>query len=50
VPASAGRIGAATLAFSGDSTRLALHTATGSVVLWNLPALREELHALGMDW
>ncbi|MCE9609438.1 MAG: protein kinase [Chthoniobacter sp.] len=50
VPAYAGRIGASTLAFSGDSTRLALHTAVGSVVVWNLPALREELRVLGMDW
>jgi WD40 repeat protein/tRNA A-37 threonylcarbamoyl transferase component Bud32 len=50
VPAHAGRIGAATLAFSGDSTRLALHTAVGSVVVWNLPSLREELHKIGMDW
>jgi len=50
VPAYAGRIGSASLAFSGDSTRLALHTAVGSVVVWQLPMLREELRALGMDW
>ncbi len=49
-PASAGRVGAASLAFSGDRATLAVHTALGSVVAWNLPALREELRALGMDW
>jgi WD40 repeat protein len=50
VPESAGRVGAATLAFSGDSQTLAAHTALGSVVVWNLPALRESLATLGMDW
>ena len=43
IPAYAGSAGSATLAFSGDSTRLALHTARGGVVVWNLPALDEEL-------
>jgi WD40 repeat protein/tRNA A-37 threonylcarbamoyl transferase component Bud32 len=50
VPATAGRVGAAALAFSGDSATLAVHTALGSVIAWQLPALREELRALGMDW
>ena len=43
IPAHVGNAGSATLAFSGDSTRLALHTARGGVVVWNLPALDEEL-------
>ena len=50
VPAFAGSVGSATLAFSGDGGRLALHTAPGSVVVWSLPVLREELRVLGMDW
>ena len=48
-PASAGRVGAASLAFSGDSAALAVHTVLGSVVVWNLPALRAELRTLRMD-
>jgi WD40 repeat protein/predicted Ser/Thr protein kinase len=50
VPAHAGRLGSATLVFSADSQHLALHTSVGSVVVWNLVSLREELRALGMDW
>ncbi len=50
VPGLAGRIGSSTLAFSPDSTRVAVHTAVGSVVVWNLPILQKELRALGMEW
>ena len=50
VPAFAGPVGSGTLAFSGDGGRLALQTAAGSVVVWNLAALREELRAIGMEW
>ena len=48
--ALAGHLGSATLAFSADGSRLAVHTATGSVIVWRLPVLRGELRALGMDW
>ncbi len=50
IPAFAGSVGSATLAFSGNGERLALHTASGTVVAWHLPALRDELRALGMEW
>ncbi|MCI0540855.1 MAG: serine/threonine-protein kinase [Verrucomicrobiales bacterium] len=50
VPSAAGWLGGAMLAFSGDSTRLVLHSAIGVVVAWDLPSLRTELRELGMDW
>lgn len=50
VPPVAGRLGSATLAFSGDSTHLAAHTASGCVVVWDIPALREELQGQRIDW
>ncbi len=48
LPAFVGSAGSARLAFSGDSNRLALHTARGTVVVWNLAALEEELRALNV--
>ena len=50
VPAFAGHVGAGSLSFSGDSSHLAAHTALGCVVVWDLPALREELRKLRLDW
>ncbi len=50
VPAFAGPVGSGILAFSGDGGHLALQTAAGSVVVWNLSALREALRAIGMEW
>jgi WD40 repeat protein len=50
IPGWAGRIGSATLAFSNDGRQLALHAALGAVIIWDIPALREELAALGMSW
>lgn len=48
VPSMAGGIGSASLAFSGNAQNLALHTATGAVIVWDLPALHRELRE--MDW
>jgi WD40 repeat protein len=50
VPSWAGRVGSATLALSHDGRQLALHTANGSVVVWNLASLHTELQALEMEW
>ncbi|MEK0451956.1 MAG: hypothetical protein RL088_4224 [Verrucomicrobiota bacterium] len=50
VPGWAGRIGSGTLAFSNDGRQLALHAALGAVIVWDIPALRKELAALGMSW
>ena len=50
VPYHAGEIGSATLRFSGDGKSLGLHTADGSVVIWDLDRLQRELKAMGMDW
>ena len=50
VPAFAGHIGTATLAFSGDGARLAIHAANGTVIVWSLAVLREKLRAMAMEW
>lgn len=50
VPDHAGEIGTPTLEFSGDGQTLGLHTADGTVVVWDLDLLRGELRAMGMDW
>lgn len=50
LPVEGGGIGAGTLAFSGVGTHLALHSATGRIIAWDLKTLREELRNMGMDW
>ncbi|QJE98244.1 WD40 repeat domain-containing serine/threonine-protein kinase [Luteolibacter luteus] len=50
VPYHAGEIGSPTLRFSGDGKSLGLHTADGSVVVWDLDKLQRELKTMGMDW
>lgn len=50
IPSPAGEIGMPTLAFSPDGRRLAIHVADGAVVCWDLPGIRAELEALGIDW
>lgn len=47
-PAQAGWLGEAHPVFNGDGGRLLIHTALGSVVRWDLRALRAELIKLGM--
>jgi len=50
IPPALGEVGMPTLTFSPDSRHLAIHVADGSVMAWDLPALRAELRKLGMDW
>jgi WD40 repeat protein len=50
VPESAGWTGNAQMAFSADGSRLALRTAIGSVVVYDLDLLRAELAEWGMGW
>lgn len=50
VPYHAGEIGSPTLRFSGDGKSLGLHTADGSVVVWDLDRLQRELKIMAMDW
>jgi eukaryotic-like serine/threonine-protein kinase len=50
VPESAGWTGNAQMAFSADGSRLALRTAIGSVVVYDLDHLRAELAEWGMGW
>lgn len=38
------------LRFSRDGASLAVATVEGAIQLWNLPALREQLAALNLDW
>lgn len=38
------------VSFSPDGSKIAAATAAGTVLLWNLPHLRTELAALGLDW
>jgi signal transduction histidine kinase len=38
------------LEFSHDGQRLALAKENGEVVAWNLPVVRNELAAMGLDW
>jgi len=49
-PEYAGWLGNASLDFSKDASILAAHTATGTLIVWNLRELRFELRELGMDW
>lgn len=42
--------GTASFCFSRDSRQLAVQTATGGAILWQLDALERELAALGLDW
>ncbi|MCW1925516.1 protein kinase [Luteolibacter arcticus] len=50
IPSPVGEVGMPTLAFSPDSSHLAIHVADGAVVSWDIPALREELGKYGMNW
>ena len=50
VPAFAGGVGFATLAFSGNGNRLSVHAASGTVVVYDLNELRVALRREGMDW
>ena len=50
IPTPAGEIGMPTLAFSPDGRSLAIHVADGAVICWNLPGIRAELEAQGIDW
>jgi WD40 repeat protein len=36
--------------FSPDATRLAAASANGEVHIWNLPLIRQQLAAMGLDW
>jgi WD40 repeat protein/serine/threonine protein kinase len=38
------------LAWSPDRTRLAVGSSDGGLVIWNIPKIREQLAALGLDW
>ncbi len=49
-PPAAGWLGNASLRFDAVGSRLAAHTALGTVIVWDLDALRTELRQLGMDW
>lgn len=49
-PPAAGWLGAAQIAFSADARTIAVRTATGVLVVWDLPALRAELQEIGMAW
>ena len=49
-PPFTGWLGNASLDFSKDAGILAAHTATGTLIVWNLRELRTELRELGMDW
>lgn len=46
----AGSLGSATLAFNADGSRLAVHAATGTVIVWDPGTLRTALRKMGMDW
>ena len=49
-PEYAGWLGNASLDFSKDASILAAHTATGTLIVWNIRELRSELKDIGMDW
>jgi len=49
-PPAAGWLGNAQIAFSADSKKLAIRAATGTIILWDLARLRQELAGLGMEW
>jgi len=38
------------LTFSPDGTQLAMATSVRDITVWNLPMLRKELAAMGLDW
>jgi WD40 repeat protein len=42
--------GVTALAFYRDGDTLASGGSDGTLKLWNLPAIRRELSALGLDW
>jgi len=48
LPAHVGWLGEAHLVFDGDGSHLLIHTALGSVVRWDLRAMKAELAKLGM--
>lgn len=50
VPESAGWTGNAQMAFSANGRRLAMRTAIGSVVIYDLDQLRAELGEWGIEW
>lgn len=49
VPALAGGLGSASLSFSGDGNRLAVHTSSGVVVVWDLPELQQSLKQMPLN-
>ena len=49
LPSQIGWLGEAHPVFDADGSYLLVHTALGSVVRWNLKAMRGELRKLGMD-
>jgi hypothetical protein len=38
------------LAWSSNSELLAIGSADGGLVVWNLPVLRAQLAQIGLDW
>jgi WD40 repeat protein/serine/threonine protein kinase len=38
------------LAWSPDRARLAVGSSDGGLVIWNIPKIREQLAAIGLDW